>query len=79
MAKNIGGAAKRVQITLHELGEKLQRAYSMGVEAGREAEQKLARLATQNDCPMCAQKAELDDVKRELAIRGHPHRKGHVG
>ena len=75
MAENIGGAAKVITLSLHDLGERLERAFAMGVDSGREAEQKLGRLALPNDCPMCAQKAELEGLKRQLAIKDHAHSK----
>jgi hypothetical protein len=73
--ENIGGGAKKVEISLYEIGEKLDRAFAMGVEAGRDAERRLARLAEVNDCPMCALKDEAEALRQRLAIREHPHRK----
>jgi hypothetical protein len=65
---NVGGKAAKRTLSLAEIEEIQNRAFEMGVEQGRESEQRLARLEEPNDCPMCALQEEHRELKRSLVI-----------
>ncbi len=50
--KNVGGQARKVELILAELEERLERVQMTGFEMGLEAAERLGRVQP-NDCPMC--------------------------
>lgn len=76
---NIGGAAKRIELTLHELGEKLDRQWDDGFEEGqrlvadalrddirRELERELGR---EPDCPLCLAHKKAAKLSQEIEVQ----------
>ena len=67
MAKNIGGAARKVELTLDEIEQLQLSAFEKGAEHAREAEQKLIRLQIASECESCAQRLRIEELEQRLA------------
>ena len=65
--KNVGGRARKVELTLAEWSDTLDRAEARGFEMGLEAAERLSRLPA-NDCPMCALSRKLEAAEDRLRV-----------
>jgi len=81
--KRIGAAAKKIELSLDELGKKIDASFDLGVEAGLDAAKRAGTLPSHvgcqwcvirkllnlgGDCPMCAANEEMHGVQDRLRV-----------
>ena len=70
---NVGGAAVKRTLSLHELGVIEKHAFEHGFEAGLKAAQRMTQLPVDDDpCPMCELKREHQKLRQALAVQQLP-------
>lgn len=68
--KNVGGAAKKVTMTLEELHETLERVRKAAFEEAYDAHERAIRIQNPRhpDCQMCDVLFEKDDLMKEVRV-----------